>query len=132
MKQTSDDASGYLLGVDVGTGSARAGLFTTDGRMVGTDTCAIAMHRDGDSVEQSSEEIWQAVVTSVRGAIAHAEVTPRAVKGIGFDATCSLVVLGPDGAPTCGFHGSLRNSVWGPVLCRSGPMWVQRGCAQDV
>jgi FGGY-family pentulose kinase len=99
MKQRSDDASGYLLGIDVGTGSARAGLFTTDGRMVGTDTCAITMHRDGDSVEQSSEEIWQAVVTSVRGAIAHAEVTPRAVKGIGFDATCSLVVLGPGGAP---------------------------------
>ncbi len=99
MNQKPDDADGYLLGIDVGTGSARAGLFTTDGNMVGTDSCAIGMHRDGDIVEQSSEDIWQAVVQSVRGALARAGMAPEDVRGIGFDATCSLVVLGQGGVP---------------------------------
>jgi FGGY-family pentulose kinase len=99
MTQTSDKAESYLLGIDVGTGSARAGVFMTDGTLVGTDSCAIGMHRDGDIVEQSSEDIWQAVVQAVRGAVHHAKIEPAQVCGVGFDATCSLVVLGPGGAP---------------------------------
>lgn len=89
---------GYVVGVDVGTGSARAGIFTLAGEMVGTDKCAITLYRDpGSIVEQSSDEIWQAVVKSVRGAVAAAKVDPADIKGIGFDATCSLVVLGENG-----------------------------------
>src|SRR5262249_31943758 len=38
-------------------------------------------------------------VTAVRTAMAEAAIPPDAVKGIGFDATCSLVVIAPDGAP---------------------------------
>ncbi|CAM3060298.1 FGGY-family carbohydrate kinase [Paracoccus nototheniae] len=91
---------GYLLGIDVGTGSARAGVFTTNGRMIGTGKHPIALHRQpGSIVEQSSEDIWRAVARSVRGAVADAGIDPGAIRGIGFDATCSLVVLGPGGAP---------------------------------
>ena len=93
-------AESYLLGIDVGTGSARAGVFTTDGRMVGTDKCPTRIFREGGTiVEQSSADIWQAVVKSVRGAITASGVRAEQIKGIGFDATCSLVVLGEDGAP---------------------------------
>lgn len=46
-----------------------------------------------DLYEQSSEDIWAAVCSSVRGAMAEAGVTPSQVCGIGFDATCSLVCL---------------------------------------
>jgi FGGY-family pentulose kinase len=90
----------YLLGIDVGTGSARAGVFTADGRMVGTDKCPTRIFREGGTiVEQSSADIWQAVVKSVRGAVTASGVRPEQIKGIGFDATCSLVVLGENGAP---------------------------------
>ena len=90
----------YVLGIDVGTGSARAGVFTSDGRMVGTDKCPTRIFREGGTiVEQSSTDIWQAVVKSVRGAITASGVRPEQIKGIGFDATCSLVVFGEDGAP---------------------------------
>ena len=99
MTQAINTTDGYLLGIDVGTGSARAGVFTTDGGLLGTDSCAIDMHRDGHTVEQSSEDIWQAVAKAVRGAVAKAGVAGGDIRGIGFDATCSLVVLGPDGAP---------------------------------
>ena len=100
MTRTDTRTSGYLLGIDVGTGSARAGVFTTDGRMVGTARCPIAIYRQGGSiVEQSSDDIWGAVVTSVRGALAASGVKADAIRGIGFDATCSLVVLGANGTP---------------------------------
>lgn len=87
-----------LIGIDVGTGSARAGVFTTDGEMVGTAKHPIAMHREnGIIAEQSGEDIWRAVVTAVRSAVDAAGAAPEQIAGMGFDATCSLVVLGPDG-----------------------------------
>jgi D-ribulokinase len=95
-----DAQKSYVLGIDVGTGSARAGVFTTEGRLVGTEKFPIAIHREGGTiVEQSSEDIWQAVVNSVRGAMATSGIKPEHVGGIGFDATCSLVVLGENGVP---------------------------------
>ena len=90
----------YLIGIDVGTGSARAGVFSTDGRMVGSGKCPITLYREaGSVVEQSSDEIWTAVATAVRAAMVEAAIPPEAVAGLGFDATCSLVVLGEGGAP---------------------------------
>ena len=90
----------YLVGVDVGTGSARAGLFDLSGRMLASGKRDIALFREpGAMVEQSSTEIWAAVCASVREAVDKAGVAPEAVAGIGFDATCSLVVLGEGGKP---------------------------------
>ena len=90
----------HLIGVDVGTGSARAGVFDTSGRMLGSAKTEITLHRaPGAIVEQSSAEIWQAVCRSVRAAVERAGISPETVAGIGFDATCSLVVLGEGGAP---------------------------------
>jgi FGGY-family pentulose kinase len=87
-----------VIGVDVGTGSARAGVFDGAGRMLGQASRSIKAWRpEADHVQQSTTDIWAAVSASVREALAQAgDVT---VRGIGFDATCSLVVLAADGAP---------------------------------
>ena len=90
----------YLVGVDVGTGSARAGLFDMTGRMLASGKRDISLFREpGAMVEQSSTEIWAAVCASVREAVAKAGVAPEQVASLGFDATCSLVVLGEGGKP---------------------------------
>ena len=82
MTEPGSPAGGYLVGVDVGTGSARAGVFTTDGRLVGTDKHPIAIHRQGGvMVEQSSEDIWRAVARSVRGAVVGGRRVARADPG---------------------------------------------------
>ena len=92
--------AGHVIGVDVGTGSARAGVFDTSGRMLGAARHDITVfHASGSMVEQSSTEIWNAVCTCVREAMAQAAVAPAQIAGIGFDATCSLVVLGAGGRP---------------------------------
>lgn len=90
----------YFIGVDVGTGSARAGVFDITGRMLGQASREIALFRPkADFVEQSSDNIWQAVCQAVRDVVNQADINPIQVKGLGFDATCSLVVLDKQGRP---------------------------------
>lgn len=85
------------LGIDVGTASARAGLFDATGKMHGAATRQIDIHRpQADFAEQSSDNIWEACGEAVRAALQQAGARPEKIKGIGFDATCSLVVLGDD------------------------------------
>ncbi len=83
-----------FIGVDVGTTSARAGLFDATGTLLATARRPIAVwHETGDIVEQSSTDIWDACVGAVRDVLKQAGLPPAFVKGVGFDATCSLVVL---------------------------------------
>ena len=90
----------YVIGIDIGSGSARAGLFDLAGQMIGVAKADIATWREaGSIVEQSSDQIWAAVCTAVRGAVQAAGIAPAQIYGIGVDATCSLVVLGKGGAP---------------------------------
>lgn len=89
------------LGIDVGTGSARAGLFDAGGKLAGSGSRAIQMWRDGaDFVEQSSADIWAACGAAVGKALAAAGARPEHVRGIGFDATCSLVTEGATASPS--------------------------------
>lgn len=89
-----------LIGIDVGTGSARAAVFDEHGRCLGHHTHEIRMWKpDADFAEQSSEDIWTAVTKCVRGAGEVSGIDAASVAGIGFDATCSLVAVGEDGSP---------------------------------
>jgi len=89
-----------FIGVDVGTSSTRAGVFDETGKLLGlAKHPLVTWHETGDIVEQSSSDIWNACAASVRAAMAEAAIPAAAVEGVGFDATCSLVVLAPDGAP---------------------------------
>ena len=93
-------AERLYLGIDVGTGSARAGLFDAAGIRRGMGVEPIQMWRpEDDYAEQSSADIWRACGRAVRQALAEAGVGGDDVAGIGFDATCSLVVLGEDDTP---------------------------------
>lgn len=104
----------YVIGVDVGTGSARAGVFSVvDGARKGLASHPIKMWRpQPEFVEQSSDDIWSAVGIVVREALAQAGIAPELVGGIGFDATCSLVVLGAGDIPlTVSPTGSAEQNV---------------------
>lgn len=88
-----------LIAVDVGTASARSGAVTPSGRLIGRAEHPLDLHRVGpDIAEYDSEQIWDAVGVSVRAAMRLAGVRAEEVVGIGFDATCSLVVRSGDGA----------------------------------
>jgi len=85
----------FYLGVDVGTHSARAGVFDETGKMHASAASAFEVARPApDFVECSSEDVWRACGEAVRAALRG--IAKEAIVGIGFDATCSLVVLDGD------------------------------------
>ncbi|MFO0591744.1 MAG: FGGY-family carbohydrate kinase [Polyangiaceae bacterium] len=93
-------AGRFYLGIDVGTGSARAGIFDASGARAGVGAAPIQMWRpEEDFVEQSSEDIWRACGLAVRAALAEARIGADRIAGIGFDATCSLVALDANDRP---------------------------------
>jgi D-ribulokinase len=103
----------FFIGIDVGTGSARAGVFDENGGLLASAKRAITIwHEAGSVVEQSSQQIWEAVCESVRDAVASAGIAPSAVAGIGFDATCSLVAVKADGSPVgVGLSGDSNRNI---------------------
>lgn len=57
----------YFIGVDVGTGSARAALVNAHGHVLQIHTKTIkTWNPQPDHYEQSSEDIWEAVCECVR------------------------------------------------------------------
>ncbi len=96
MSSTQNTASSaYYIGVDVGTGSARAALVKQDGTLVASSTVETKTWRDPEDhriFEQSTTDIWNAISQTVKTVLAEAKVPPSDVKGVGFDATCSLAV----------------------------------------
>lgn len=99
---TSDPGAGQalLLSVDVGSTSARAGVFDTHGHMLATASTAFTVHRpQAEHAEHASTQIWEAVGTSVRKAIAASAQPAARIAGVAFDATCSLVMLDAAGSP---------------------------------
>ncbi|MBX2879571.1 MAG: FGGY family pentulose kinase [Granulosicoccus sp.] len=92
----------FFIGVDVGTGSARAGLFDNSGHLHAKAQAPIALHRPESAwAEQSSTQIWQAVCQSVQECLNLAAIAGNDVNGISFSATCSLVLLDQQGEPLC-------------------------------
>ncbi|XP_069579364.1 FGGY carbohydrate kinase domain-containing protein [Brachyistius frenatus] len=82
----------YYVGVDVGTAGVRAALVTREGGLKSTAEEPISIWEPrSDHYVQSSSEIWEKCCTVVKK-VTHG-VEKSHVRGVGFDATCSLVVL---------------------------------------
>ncbi|KAL4744131.1 hypothetical protein BDV11DRAFT_210791 [Aspergillus similis] len=85
---------GYYIGIDVGTGSARACIIDHNGDIVGLASKDIGLWQpEQQHYEQSTRNIWQCICAAVQQALAERAIPPSQVHGIGFDATCSLAVF---------------------------------------
>ncbi|XP_077189673.1 FGGY carbohydrate kinase domain-containing protein isoform X2 [Paroedura picta] len=82
----------YYIGIDVGTASVRAALVDQLGTVVAYADQQIQIWApQPDHYEQSSDDIWAACCTVTKKVIQG--IDTRQIRGLGFDATCSLVVL---------------------------------------
>lgn len=91
-----------LLPLLSGTGSARAALVDVDGNILSESTYNTTTFRsDSDSriFEQSTTEIWNSISSAIKDVVRDSKVDPKDVKGLGFDATCSLAVVDQEGNP---------------------------------
>ena len=91
----------YVLGIDAGTESIRAGIYDSTGRCLGFGLGENRnYHRHAGWGEQKIEEWEVALPNAIRGALGQSGVDPGDVKGIGVDGTsCTLVFLDENGRP---------------------------------
>ncbi|XP_044800859.1 FGGY carbohydrate kinase domain-containing protein isoform X4 [Bubalus bubalis] len=87
-----DEPRSYYVGVDVGTGSVRAALVDQRGTLLAfADQPINQWEPQFNHHEQSSEDIWAACCVVSKKVVQG--VSLHQIRGLGFDATCSLVVL---------------------------------------
>lgn len=92
------------MGIDVGTGSARAALVDATGKLIAShsqDTKTWRDPADARIFEQSTADIFGAICRCVHAVMKESGINKEDVKGIGFDATCSLAVVNDQGEPIC-------------------------------
>lgn len=89
----SATAGPYVLGIDYGTESCRAGIFDINGRPVQfAATPYKTTHPAPGWAEQSPHDWWDALVGSVTRVMALSGISAKDIKGISYDATTMTVV----------------------------------------
>ncbi|KAI0878823.1 Nup93/Nic96-domain-containing protein [Hypoxylon argillaceum] len=87
----------HYIGIDVGTGSARACLIDSSGDIKALASEAIKLWQPQTGYyEQSTTDIWHCICHCVQRVVHQSNVDSSLIKGIGFDATCSLAVFSHD------------------------------------
>ncbi|KAI1269815.1 Nup93/Nic96-domain-containing protein [Xylariaceae sp. FL1019] len=87
----------HYIGIDVGTGSARACLIDSAGDIKALASEPIKLWQPQTGYyEQSTTDIWHCICHCVQKVVHQSTVDPSLIKGIGFDATCSLSVFTHD------------------------------------
>lgn len=86
----------WSIGVDVGTSSVRACVTDQEGTVIhsGSSFLTRKHHLEHhEFITQSSDEIWNLVKNSIASSLEGIGPNIAKIRGIGVDATCSLVVL---------------------------------------
>lgn len=87
----------HYIGIDVGTGSARACLIDSSGDIKALASEAIKLWQPQQGYyEQSTTDIWHCICHCVQRVVHQSGIEVSHIKGIGFDATCSLAVFSED------------------------------------
>ena len=115
----------YFIGVDVGSASVRAGIFDVEGNSICVKSTPIKIRKPKlNFVEQSSDDIWQNLCKVVKEVVYDSKITPKEIKGIAFDATCSLVAIDKDDRP---ISISLDNdNTWNII------MWMDHRASEET
>lgn len=76
----------YLLGIDIGTSSCKAAVFTPDGAVVVSASASYPVYYpESGWAEQDPEDWWKGACEAVRGLWESGRVRPEEIAGIGID-----------------------------------------------
>lgn len=84
----------YVLGIDLGTESARSGVFDLNGNIIGIGSAAYKTYYEHPGWAEQLVDDWRnSLIDSIKIAIKNAAVNAADIIGIGFDATCCTPVF---------------------------------------
>lgn len=99
IKRGENKVMSYLLGIDIGTSGTKTVLFDESGNPVSGVTSEYPLYQPRAGwAEQRPEDWWEAVKSSVSGAVADSGVAPDEIAGIGLSGQMhGLVMLDKNG-----------------------------------
>ncbi|GIP22385.1 gluconokinase [Paenibacillus sp. J22TS3] len=110
----------YMIGIDMGTTSTKAVLFEEDGRVVTSATQEYPLYTPDSSVaEQDPEQIFAAVLQSVRQVMETSGVQPEQVMFAAFSSAMhSVIAVDQEGKPltACITWADNRSAAWAAKL----------------
>src|SRR5690554_2035389 len=89
----------YVIGLDIGTTSAKSVFFNTNGHVVSEHEVTYPVHNPKASwVEQNPYEIEKAAISAINISIRKASIQPEEIISLGFSAAMhSLIIVNEDG-----------------------------------
>jgi len=89
----------YVIGIDIGTSSTKAVLFTTTGKPVCKHTVEYPLYKPTpDAAEQNPEEIFNAAIACVREVVVNSKIDPTDLLCLSFSAAMhSLIAVDREG-----------------------------------
>ncbi|MEM6281696.1 MAG: FGGY family carbohydrate kinase [Chloroflexota bacterium] len=103
----------YLIGVDLGTSSTKAGLYRTDGSLVAEAVAEVPiLYPKSGVVEQENEDFYQTASETVRTVIEQSGIEPRDIAAIAFDSQMAGV-----GSINEDFKPATRFDSWLDMRC---------------
>lgn len=83
----------YMIGIDIGTTSTKAVLFEQNGRIIASSNEGYPLYTPSASVaEQDPEEIFAAVIQSVKQIMADSQISPNQIMFISFSSAMHSVI----------------------------------------
>lgn len=108
--------SKYVIGVDIGTTSSKSVLFNTKGKVISRQGIEYPLHSPTpETAEQNPEEIFQAVINTVRMVMQESNVNPEDILCVSFSSAMhSLIAVDEEGKPLteCITWADNRSSDW--------------------
>lgn len=91
----------YVLGIDMGTGGARVGIFDLSGAPIVFCGENYPLYTPASGrAEQDPDEWWAAICSASRAAIEKSKINPKNIVGMSVDTTCcTVLVSGEDMKP---------------------------------
>ena len=99
IRQQVTPMDDILLSIDVGSSSLRCALTTTEGKILAQQKHAIRCWNPAGKMGFSSDDIWSSLVDTIKNLISLSSYEPDSIRGIGLDATASLLFLTADMKP---------------------------------
>ena len=83
----------YIIGVDIGTTSTKAVLYTTGGEPILRESVEYPLHVPSPAAaEQDPEEIFQAVIETISRLVKMNEIDPARLRGVSFSAAMHSLI----------------------------------------